>query len=69
MSSNKISVYLSKSGDVFLKTFTMLIIEVVSELSRPVALTIRLTVNVIVGHLIVAMLYVGLQGVLGEMYI
>nr|YP_010575576.1 ATP synthase F0 subunit 6 [Varestrongylus eleguneniensis]UZM11416.1 ATP synthase F0 subunit 6 [Varestrongylus eleguneniensis] len=69
MSSNKVSVYLSKSGDSFLKTFTMLLIEVVSELSRPVALTIRLTVNVMVGHLIVAMIYMGMMGILGESFV
>ncbi|VDM59153.1 unnamed protein product [Angiostrongylus costaricensis] len=57
ISGMKVSVYFSKLGDKFLKTFRMLLVEVVRELSRPIALTIRLTVNVIVGHLIVRFLY------------
>nr|YP_008994650.1 ATP synthase F0 subunit 6 [Protostrongylus rufescens]AGW80390.1 ATP synthase F0 subunit 6 [Protostrongylus rufescens] len=69
MSEGKISVYFSKSGDSYLKTFTMLLIEMVSELSRPVALTIRLTVNVMVGHLIVGFLYSMLELNLGEGYV
>nr|QCS25194.1 ATP synthase F0 subunit 6 [Angiostrongylus cantonensis]QCS25206.1 ATP synthase F0 subunit 6 [Angiostrongylus cantonensis]QCS25218.1 ATP synthase F0 subunit 6 [Angiostrongylus cantonensis]QCS25230.1 ATP synthase F0 subunit 6 [Angiostrongylus cantonensis]WKT13325.1 ATP synthase F0 subunit 6 [Angiostrongylus cantonensis] len=69
ISSMKISVYLSKSGDKFLKTFSMLMVEVVSELSRPMALTIRLTVNVMVGHLIVGFLYMSIEGVLGNGYV
>nr|YP_003097104.1 ATP synthase F0 subunit 6 [Angiostrongylus cantonensis]ACT88787.1 ATP synthase F0 subunit 6 [Angiostrongylus cantonensis] len=69
ISSMKVSVYLSKSGDKFLKTFSMLMVEVVSELSRPMALTIRLTVNVMVGHLIVGFLYMSIEGVLGDGYV
>nr|YP_003433936.1 ATP synthase F0 subunit 6 [Syngamus trachea]ACX85184.1 ATP synthase F0 subunit 6 [Syngamus trachea] len=69
LSSEKFSVYLSKPGDMFLKTFSMLMVEVVSEFSRPLALTVRLTVNVMVGHLISMMLYVGVENYLGEMYI
>nr|YP_009742092.1 ATP synthase F0 subunit 6 [Angiostrongylus mackerrasae]QID77475.1 ATP synthase F0 subunit 6 [Angiostrongylus mackerrasae] len=69
ISGMKISVYLSKSGDKFLKTFSMLLVEVVSELSRPMALTIRLTVNVMVGHLIVGFLYSSIESVLGDIYV
>lgn len=68
-SGMKVSVYLSKSGDRFLKTFRILLVEVVRELSRPIALTIRLTVNVMVGHLIVGFLYRRIEGSLGEGFV
>uniref|UniRef100_A0A1I7WD53 ATP synthase subunit a n=1 Tax=Heterorhabditis bacteriophora TaxID=37862 RepID=A0A1I7WD53_HETBA len=42
---------MSKEGDSYLKTFTILIVELVREFSRPLALTVRLTVNILVGHL------------------
>lgn len=48
----KISVYFRKGGDSFLKTLSMLVVEIVREFSRPIALTVRLTVNIIVGHII-----------------
>nr|YP_009050536.1 ATP synthase F0 subunit 6 [Parafilaroides normani]AIG23804.1 ATP synthase F0 subunit 6 [Parafilaroides normani] len=66
--SLKVSVYFSKFGDFFLKTFSMLLVELVSELSRPLALTIRLTVNVMVGHLIVGSLYM-LIDYMGEFFV
>nr|YP_009024213.1 ATP synthase F0 subunit 6 [Oesophagostomum asperum]AGL61155.1 ATP synthase F0 subunit 6 [Oesophagostomum asperum] len=69
MSSEKFSVYLSKGGDSYLKTFSMLLVEIVSEFSRPLALTVRLTVNIMVGHLISMMLYIGLESYLGEGYL
>nr|BAV82623.1 ATP synthase F0 subunit 6 [Angiostrongylus costaricensis] len=69
ISGMKVSVYFSKLGDKFLKTFSMLLVEVVSELSRPMALTIRLTVNVMVGHLIVSFLYMVIEVNLGEIYV
>nr|YP_009391032.1 ATP synthase F0 subunit 6 [Caenorhabditis virilis]ARV88296.1 ATP synthase F0 subunit 6 [Caenorhabditis virilis] len=69
ISSEKFSVYMSKSGDSFLKTFSMLLVEIVSEFSRPLALTVRLTVNIMVGHLISMMLYQGLELSLGDQYI
>nr|YP_007183108.1 ATP synthase F0 subunit 6 [Bunostomum trigonocephalum]AEX98042.1 ATP synthase F0 subunit 6 [Bunostomum trigonocephalum]AGV02089.1 ATP synthase F0 subunit 6 [Bunostomum trigonocephalum] len=68
ISSEKFSVYMSKGGDTFLKTFSMLLVEVVSEFSRPLALTVRLTVNIMVGHLISGMLYMGIENFLGEKY-
>ena len=68
VSGIKFSVYLSKLGDGFLKTVSIIMVEVVSELSRPLALTIRLTVNVTVGHLIVGFLYVRIEGFLGEVF-
>nr|ARV88368.1 ATP synthase F0 subunit 6 [Caenorhabditis sp. 38 MB-2015] len=69
ISSEKFSVYMSKGGDSFLKTFSMLLVEIVSEFSRPLALTVRLTVNIMVGHLISMMLYQGLELSLGDQYI
>ena len=47
----------------------MLLVEIVSEFSRPLALTVRLTVNIIVGHLIRMALYQGLEIRIGEKYI
>nr|YP_009353461.1 ATP synthase F0 subunit 6 [Ancylostoma tubaeforme]AQX91020.1 ATP synthase F0 subunit 6 [Ancylostoma tubaeforme] len=69
ISSEKFSIYMSKSGDTFLKTFSMLLVEIVSEFSRPLALTVRLTVNIMVGHLINMMLYMGIENFLGEKYL
>ena len=65
----KISVYLRKFGDLFLKTLSMLAVEVVSEISRPLALTVRLTVNIMVGHLLIGFIYIGVEGVLGEDFV
>nr|BAV78631.1 ATP synthase F0 subunit 6 [Panagrellus redivivus] len=69
ISSEKFSIYMSKSGDKFLKTLSMLAVELVSEFSRPIALTVRLTVNIMVGHLISMMLYQALELSLGDFYI
>nr|YP_009019473.1 ATP synthase F0 subunit 6 [Chabertia erschowi]AHA52603.1 ATP synthase F0 subunit 6 [Chabertia erschowi] len=69
ISSEKFSVYMSKGGDSYLKTFSMLMVEIVSEFSRPLALTVRLTVNIMVGHLVSMMLYVGIENYLGEKYL
>ena len=69
MSREKFSVYIRKNNDKFLKTFSMLLVEIVSEFSRPLALTVRLTVNIIVGHLISMILYMGVENYLGEKYI
>nr|AYG51201.1 ATP synthase F0 subunit 6 [Metastrongylus salmi] len=69
LSGFKFSVYLSKFGDVFLKSFSMMLVEIVSELSRPLALTIRLTVNITVGHLIISFLYMGIENVFGELFV
>nr|YP_009391080.1 ATP synthase F0 subunit 6 [Caenorhabditis afra]ARV88345.1 ATP synthase F0 subunit 6 [Caenorhabditis afra] len=69
ISSEKFSVYMSKPGDSFLKTLSMLLVEIVSEFSRPLALTVRLTVNIMVGHLISMMLYQGLELSIGDSYI
>nr|YP_001700368.1 ATP synthase F0 subunit 6 [Haemonchus contortus]ABY64775.1 ATP synthase subunit 6 [Haemonchus contortus] len=69
MSSEKFSIYMSKSGDKFLKTTSMLMVELVSEFSRPLALTVRLTVNIAVGHLISMMLYMMMENVVGEKYV
>jgi F0F1-type ATP synthase membrane subunit a len=62
---DKFSVYISKRGDFFLKTIRILAIELVSEISRPVALTVRLTVNVLVGHLFCSSLFSLFELVLG----
>lgn len=69
ISSEKFSVYIRKGGDRFLKTLSMLLVEIVSEFSRPLALTVRLTVNIIVGHLIRIMLYMGVENFMGEKYV
>lgn len=69
ISSEKFSIYIRKDGDRFLKTFSMLLVEIVREFSRPLALTVRLTVNIIVGHLISMALYQGLEIRIGEKYI
>lgn len=60
---------MSKSGDKFLKTFSILAVELVSEFSRPIALTVRLTVNIIVGHLISIIIYQAIELSLGKIYI
>lgn len=69
ISSEKFSIYIRKSGDSFLKTLSILAVELVSEFSRPIALTVRLTVNIIVGHLISMMLYQALELIIGDIYI
>nr|YP_009450243.1 ATP synthase F0 subunit 6 [Ortleppascaris sinensis]AOV93983.1 ATP synthase F0 subunit 6 [Ortleppascaris sinensis] len=69
ISSEKFSIYITKEGDGFLKTFSMLLVEIVSEVSRPLALTVRLTVNVLVGHVISMMLYQLLELSLGLSYV
>ena len=69
ISREKFSIYIRKAGDSFLKTFSMLMVEIVREFSRPLALTVRLTVNIIVGHLIRIAIYQGLELSLGEKYI
>ena len=65
ISREKFSIYMSKEGDRFLKTLSILIVEIVREFSRPLALTVRLTVNVMVGHLISIMIFIGLELVCG----
>nr|YP_009312517.1 ATP synthase F0 subunit 6 [Phocanema bulbosa]AOV63268.1 ATP synthase subunit 6 [Phocanema bulbosa] len=67
--SEKFSIYIAKEGDGFLKTFSMLLVEIVSEISRPLALTVRLTVNVLVGHMISMMIYQLLELTLGFGYV
>lgn len=69
ISREKFSIYIRKDGDSFLKTFRILLVEIVREFSRPLALTVRLTVNIMVGHLIRMILYQGLELRLGDKYI
>lgn len=59
---------MSKEGDSFLKTLSILLIELVSEFSRPIALTVRLTVNIIVGHLVRIIIYQSLELFLGNYF-
>jgi F0F1-type ATP synthase membrane subunit a len=66
--SERFSVYIRKEGDVFLKSLVMLCIELVSEISRPVALTVRLTVNILVGHMVSVVFYVLFEVVLGNFF-
>lgn len=58
-----------KEGDSYLKTFRILMVEIVREFSRPLALTVRLTVNIIVGHLIRMVIYQGLELFSGDVYV
>lgn len=69
ISREKFSIYMRKSGDKFLKTLRILAVELVREFSRPIALTVRLTVNIIVGHLISIIIYQALELSLGDFYI
>lgn len=69
ISREKFSIYISKGGDSYLKTLVFFAIELVSEFSRPFALTIRLTVNIMVGHLISMSLYQFLELSGGDKYI
>lgn len=69
ISGEKFSVYMSKPGDRYLKTLRMLMVEVVREFSRPLALTVRLTVNIMVGHLIRMVIYQALEMRLGFNYV
>lgn len=69
ISSEKFSVYIRKGGDSFMKTLVLMPIELVREFSRPFSLTIRLTVNISVGHLIRMSLYQFLELRGGDKYI
>jgi F0F1-type ATP synthase membrane subunit a len=57
----RFSVYMRKMGDSYLKTLSIFLVELVREFSRPVALTVRLTVNILVGHLIRIIIYTFLE--------
>lgn len=57
----RFSVYMRKAGDSYLKTLSIFLVELVREFSRPVALTVRLTVNILVGHLISIIIYTFLE--------
>ena len=52
ISSSKYVLYLHKSGEGVLKSLSNLWVEILSELSRPVALTVRLFVNITAGHML-----------------
>lgn len=54
ISTQCFTAYLIKSGDGYFKSLFLMLIELISEFSRPIALTVRLTANVMVGHLLVA---------------
>jgi len=69
ISREKFSILISKEGDSFLKTLRILLVELVSEFSRPLALTVRLTVNIIVGHLISIIIYQAIELSIGTSYI
>nr|CAD90565.1 ATPase subunit 6 [Strongyloides stercoralis] len=65
ISSQKFSVYMKKSGDGFFKTFFLLFVEIISEFSRPIALSVRLFANIMVGHVISACFYVFFECIFG----
>jgi len=69
ISREKFSIFISKEGDRFLKTLSILLVELVSEFSRPLALTVRLTVNIIVGHLISIIIFQAIELTIGVGYI
>lgn len=69
ISREKFSIFIRKEGDRFLKTLSMLLVELVREFSRPLALTVRLTVNIIVGHLIRVIIYQAIESSIGEGFI
>jgi F0F1-type ATP synthase membrane subunit a len=66
--SEKFSIYMRKGGDSYLKTLIIFLIEAVREFSRPVALTVRLTVNILVGHIISLVLYGLFENVVGNYF-
>nr|BCD52219.1 ATPase subunit 6 [Strongyloides procyonis] len=57
ISSTSFIVYLKKPGDGFFKTLFLFFVEIVSELSRPIALSVRLYANIMVGHAISGLFY------------
>nr|UWI71665.1 ATPase subunit 6 [Strongyloides fuelleborni fuelleborni] len=57
ISSERFSLYLYKKGYNWFKAFFLIPIEIVSEFSRPLALTVRLTANVLVGHMLMQSMY------------
>nr|YP_009186356.1 ATP synthase F0 subunit 6 [Strongyloides papillosus]BAT21184.1 ATP synthase F0 subunit 6 [Strongyloides papillosus] len=57
ISSERFSLYLYKKGYNWFKAFFLIPIELVSEFSRPLALTVRLTANVLVGHMLMSAVY------------
>uniref|UniRef100_A0AC35UIH6 ATP synthase subunit a n=1 Tax=Rhabditophanes sp. KR3021 TaxID=114890 RepID=A0AC35UIH6_9BILA len=65
----KFSIYIRKDGDRFLKTLSILLIEIVREFRRPIALTVRLTVNITVGHLISIALYIAFETSIGDKFV
>lgn len=69
ISREKFSVYIRKDGDRYLKTLRILGVEIIREFSRPLALTVRLTVNIMVGHLIRIRLYQAFELSIGDKYI
>jgi F0F1-type ATP synthase membrane subunit a len=50
--------YISKFGDRFFQTLLILPIELAREISRPFRLTIRLRVNILVGHFLSKGVYI-----------
>lgn len=68
ISREKFSVSMRKGGDSFTKTLVILMIELVREFSRPVALTVRLTVNILVGHMISLVFYSLFEFLLGNVF-
>lgn len=57
ISRERFSLYLYPKGSSWLKNFFMIPIELISEFSRPLALTVRLTANVLVGHILIQVMY------------
>lgn len=65
MSNTNFFLYLTKSGDSLIIAFILILIEIVREFSRPFSLTIRLFVNITVGHTLCILGFVLYERVFG----
>ena len=69
ISGTNFFVYLTKKGDVLLITFMLILIEIVREFSRPFSLSIRLYVNISVGHTLCIVGFIFYETVFGVFFI
>lgn len=60
ISGEEFSVYI-KRGDSYLKSFKKLLVEIIGEFSRSLALTVRSTVRIMVGHVVRVILCIGFK--------
>lgn len=57
ISREKFSIYLTGGGYNYLKRMFILLIEFLREFRRPFSLTVRLVVNIMIGHIFVGLVY------------